>query len=93
MNRLGEPAALASADPAEPDPLGADAELFKNALEHGHPPPGFVVTVGIVAIAGMAAADQDAVASAKQGAEDVQRVQPAAAHQPNDPQIRRILHS
>jgi hypothetical protein len=41
----------------------------------------------------MTPADQDAVAAAEQSPENIQRIKTAAAHQPDDPYIRRVLHS
>jgi hypothetical protein len=93
MNSLSEPAAFAGASPAKPDPILTHVKLAQDTFKYGDTPPRLVVAIGVMAIAGMAPTNQHAVTAAEQSPKDIKRIEAAAAHQPDDSYVRRVLHS
>ena len=65
-DRLGEHVSLARGDPAKPQPLLADPEGREDPVEQGHAAAGLEVPVDVVAVPGVAPADQDPVGSFRQ---------------------------
>ena len=58
---IGELLPFAGGYPGEMYAAGFDADVFEQILEHGEAPPSVVVAAEIMAIAGMASGDEDAV--------------------------------
>jgi len=52
---------------------------------------GLDITIQVMAVADVSAGDEDAVSPVLEGVNDVDRVDPAAAHNPNRPEVLRIL--
>ncbi|VTR66560.1 hypothetical protein DESC_480270 [Desulfosarcina cetonica] len=78
---------VAGADPGETQAPGVDAEAGQNLLEQFHPSPRLEVAVDVVAVAGMAAADQNAVSPFQKSLDHVLRVHHARAHHPDQADV------
>ena len=90
---IREPLALGRRHPVEFQPLRLDAKPGQEALEQEDPLLGLVVAGDVVAVAGMAAADEHTVRAVLESLEDELRVDPARAHHADDTQVGRVLHA
>jgi hypothetical protein len=97
MNLFGEsghhflPArTLGGRDPGIFEALGIDSEYGEELLEYLEPPPGVKVALGIMAVPGMAARNQDAVGAVQQRFDYEKRIDPARAGDTYDTQVRGL---
>ena len=88
---IGKVLALAGRDPAEPDAVGIKAHLLEDGVEDGDTAAGFEVAGLVVAVAGVAAADEDAIGAFEEGLGDVDGVEAAGAHEADDADVGRVL--
>jgi len=87
----GKLRAFRGGNPVQPDPLFFHAELFQHFHHQGKATQSVVIPVGVMAVTRMAAGDEYPVSSLAQGFEDEGGVNPARAHDPHHPQVRRVL--
>jgi hypothetical protein len=67
--------------------------LGQHALEQNETAQGFDISFNVVALARMAASDHDPVCPFPQGFEDKLGIDSAAAHNPDNAHIRRVMQS
>src|SRR5581483_219095 len=84
--------ALGGGDPLEPNPSLLDSEVAQHAPQELEAPERVDVPLLVVAVPRMAAPDQHAVGSVPERGEDELRVDPARAHEPDGPDVWRVLH-
>ena len=90
---FGKLVALGGGDPGELDSAGLDADVLENAAEDGESAASGVIAALVVAITGVATADQDTVDAALQGAEDKADVDSSGTGQADNPHVARILQA
>ena len=83
--------AFGGGNPFQAHALLLDAHVLEHPLQHLEAAEHLVVALDVVAVAGMAAADEHAVGAFGQRIEDELRVHPPGAHQPDDADVGGIL--
>lgn len=91
IHHLGKARALGGADPFHSKAVPGHAQIVEHAQEQRHAAPGEVIARGVMAVAGVAAAEDHAVGSALEGTEDEHRVHTAGAGNADDLYIRGVL--
>ena len=67
--------------------------LLQHPLQQAEAAQGLVVAFLVVAVAGVAAADEHAVGALGEGLQDELRVEAAGAHDPDDAHVGRVRHA
>ena len=93
VHGFGELRALCCRDPFHARALTLDAEEVQHGEQERHAPPGIIVAGRVMAVAGMAAAEDHAVRTALERAENEHRVQTAGARDADDLDICGIGQS
>src|ERR1017187_449223 len=83
--------ALGGRNPFQAHALLFDAHVLEHPLQHLEAAEHLVVAFRVMAIPGMAAADEHAVSAAGQRIQDELRINPPGAHEPDDADVGGVL--
>lgn len=91
IHDLGKACALGSADPFHSKTISRHTQIIEHAQEQRHAAAGEVIARGIVAIAGMAAAQDDTIGATSEGPQNKQRINPAGTGNLDDFNISWVV--
>ena len=84
---------LGGGDPLQAQSVRFDPHVREDAPEHPDAPGRLVVPFLVMAVAGVAAADQDAVGALGERVQDELGIEPARAHDPDDAHVGGVGHA
>ena len=91
IHDLGKACALGGANPFHSKAIPGHTQISEHAQEQRHAAASEVVTRGIVAIAGMAAAQDDAIGATSEGPQNKQGINPAGTGNLDDFDIGWVI--
>lgn len=92
-NHLYEAGPLGRRDPFQGEPFRMDPKIRQNTPDQVEFVDGLVITVPVMALAQVSAADKNAVCPVNETVYEKQGINATGAHDPNDPDMGRILES
>jgi len=90
VHRSGKLCTLSGRYPLNAGTLTLNAEVIEHREEHGHTAAGIIVTRGIMAVTGMASAEDNSIRSALECTKDEHGVYSAGARNADDLYVCRI---
>ena len=91
IHDLGKARALGGADPFHSKTISRHTQIIEHAQEQRHAAAGEVIARGIVAIAGMAAAQDDTIGATSEGPQNKQGINPAGTGNLDNFDIGRVI--
>ena len=91
IHDLGKACALGGADPFHSKTIPGHTQIVEHTQEQRHAAAGEVIARGIVAIAGMAAAQDDTIGATSEGPQNKQGINPAGTGNLDDFDIGRVI--
>lgn len=91
IHDLGKARALGGTNPFHSKTIPRRTQIIEHAQEQRHAAAGEVIARGIVAIAGMAAAQDDTIGATSEGPQNKQGINPAGTGNLDDFDIGRVI--